>query len=104
LNPKAIADRTTIHSIFWHCLSKAENTFGQRADGWKYFVKILRSPGPPETIDDGQSKVTVWLNPRRTCAGFYFEAAHEAVHCLDPVVPSGPAMGSVCFRAWRAYG
>lgn len=28
----------------------------------------------------------------RSWVGFYCETAHEAVHCLNPSVPSGPAM------------
>lgn len=92
LQPESIPSLSTTKLIFWHCLSEAEHTFGPRATGWEYTVRLRESPPFPETINDGQSQVTVWLTTCRSWVGFYYEAAHEAVHCLNPTVPSGPAM------------
>ena len=90
--PRSTPDLADTHRIFWHCLSEAEYTFGPRAPGWEYAVGLRQSPPYPETINDGQGQVTVWLSQGRSWVGFFFEAAHEAVHCLNPIVPSGPAM------------
>ena len=92
LNPDSVPCESTIQLIFWHCLSEAEHTFGPRAVGWEYSVRLRQHPLNPETINDGQSQVDVWLTTGRSWIGYYFEAAHEAVHCLNPNVPSGSAM------------
>lgn len=39
------------------------------------------------TSNDGQAHVTVWLTGDRSWVGYYYEAAHEAVHCLNPIPP-----------------
>ena len=91
MTPETIPDWPAIERIFWDCLSEAERTFGPRATGWEYTVGLRQSPSYPETINDGQSQVTVWLTAERSWVGYYFEAAHEAVHCLNPIVPSGSA-------------
>ena len=91
LNPDSVPSESTIQDIFWHCLSEAEHTFGPRADGWKYTVKLRQSPLHPETINDGQNQVAVWLTTGRSWVGYYFEAAHEAIHCLNPNIPSDSA-------------
>ena len=91
LNPDSIPSESEIQLIFWHCLSEAEHTFGPRAAGWDYTVRLRQSPLHPETINDGQNQVTVWLTTERSWVGYCFEAAHEAVHCLNPIIPSGSA-------------
>ena len=91
-SPELIPCWSAIQSIFWHCLTEAERIFGPRAVGWEYTVRLRKSPLYPETINDGQSQVTVWLTEGRSWVGYYFEAAHEAVHCLNPAIPSGSAM------------
>ena len=92
VHPDSIPSWPTTQLIFWHCLSEAERTFGPRAVDWEYAVRLRKSPSYPETINDGQSQVTVWLTTGRSWIGYFFEAAHEAVHCLNPIVPSGSAM------------
>lgn len=91
-SPGSIPSCSETQRIFWHCLSEAEHTFGPRATGWEYSIRLRTSPLRPETINDGHSQVTVWLTKGRSWVGYYFETAHEAVHCLNPTVPSGPAM------------
>ena len=91
LNPDLTPSESEIQRIFWHCLSEAEHTFGPRAVDWEYTVRCRQSPPCPETINDGQSQVTVWLTTGRSWVGYCYEAAHEAVHCLNPNVPSGSA-------------
>ena len=91
-HPESIPSCPATQRIFWDCLSKAEHTFGPREAGWAYAVRRRQSPPYPETINDGQSHLTVWLTMGRSWDGYYFEAAHEAVHCLNPTVPSGSAM------------
>lgn len=81
-----------IHRIFWDCLSEAEHTFGgAREAHWTYTIQLRHPSLRPETINDGQDQVTVWLTIDRSWVGYYFEAAHEAVHCLNPNIPSGSA-------------
>ena len=92
LHPDSIPSWATTQLIFRHCLSDAERTFGPHATGWEYTVRLRQSPPYPETTNDGQSQVTVWLTTKRSWVGYYYESAHEAVHCLNPTVPSGPAM------------
>ena len=92
MNPGSIPGFSSIERIFWDCLAKAENIFGPRAVGYEYTVKLRQSEGPPETINHGQGQVSVWLNPERSWVGYYYEAAHEAVHCLNPSVPRASAM------------
>ena len=91
LNPISIPCLANIQCIFSHCLLEAERTFGPRAPGWEYTVQLRQHPLNPETINDGQNQVTVWLSHGRSWVGYFFEAAHEAVHCLNPIVPSGSA-------------
>ena len=93
LRPYCIpSDASYIQRIFWDCLSKAEHTFGgPREAHWTYTVQLRHPSLGPETINDGQSQVTVWLTTNRSWVGYYFEAAHEAVHCLNPNIPSGSA-------------
>ena len=92
LYPHLVPSESEIQLIFWHCLSEAERTFGPRAAGWEYSVRLRQHPQYPDTINDGQSQVDVWLTTGRSWIGYYFEAAHEAVHCLNPIVPSGSSM------------
>ena len=92
LDPDSTPSWPTIQLIFWHCLCEAEHTFGPCAAGWEYTVLLRQSPPYPETINDGQCRVTVWLTRGKSSIGYCFEAAHEAIHCLDPTVPSGSAM------------
>ena len=91
-DPNSIPSYCQTQRIFWDCLSKAEHTFGPRGAGWEYTVSLRKAPPFPETINDGRSQVTVWLTLSRSWVGYYYEAAHEAVHCLNPIVPSGTAM------------
>ena len=85
MNAHLIPSWPDIQRIFRDCLSEAELTFGPCALGWEYSVRLRQSPEYPETINDGQSQVTVWLTKGRSWIGYYYEAAHEAVHCLDPL-------------------
>lgn len=92
LRPGCIPSDAYVQRIFWDCLSEAEHTFGGPHEAhWTYTVQLRPSPSHPETINDGQSQVMVWLTSRRSWVGYYFEAAHEAVHCLNPNIPSGSA-------------
>ena len=83
-NPGKIPPGYAIRQLFWDCLLEAERTFGRRVVGWNYRVE-LRAGGPPMTTNDGRTNVTVYLNTDRSWLGYYFEAAHEAVHCLNPI-------------------
>ena len=90
LHPGCIPSDAYIQRIFWDCLSEAEHTFGgPREAHWTYAIQLRPPPLGPETINDGQSQVTVWLTTDRSWVGNYFEAAHESVHCLNPNIPSG---------------
>lgn len=91
-NPSSIPDCHEVKLIFWDCFRRAEHAFGPREPGWEYTVKLRESPQYPETTNDAHSRVTVWLTTKRSWVGYYFEAAHEVVHCLNPIVPSGAAM------------
>ena len=92
LHPDSIPGWPTIQLIFWRSLAEAEHTFGPRAAGWAFTVRLRQSPPYPETINDGQNQVVVWLTSGRSWVGYYFEAAHEVIHCLNPTVPSGSAI------------
>ena len=81
-----IPSQSQIERIFWDCLSEAERTFGPRAAAWNYHIVIGQLPYPM-TSNDGQAHVTVWLTGDRSWVGYYYEAAHEAVHCLNPIPP-----------------
>ena len=83
-SPRKIPPGYAIRQLFWDCLLEAERTFGRRAADWNYRVEP-RDDGPPMTTNDGYSKVVVWLTTDRSWLGYYFEAAHEAVHCLNPI-------------------
>ena len=87
---RATPDFCAVKAIFSECFDMAERTFGPREPQWEYTV-LLRDGIPPETINDGHSQVFVCLSTGRSVIGYYFEAAHEAVHCLSPIVPSGSA-------------
>ena len=85
---REIPDFCAVEAIFLECLEMAEQAFGPREPQWDYTV-CLRDGHPPETINDGHSQVFVCLSTGRSVIGYYFEAAHEAFHCLSPNVPSG---------------
>lgn len=91
-NPRSIPTDSQIGRIIQHCLGETIRTFGPLATGWHHVVRFRQSPPFPETTNDGISTVTVWLTTKRSWVGYFFEAAHEAVHCLNPIVPTGPAM------------
>ena len=84
VNPGRVPSPHSIRQVFWDCLLEAERTFGRRAAGWNYRVELAES-GPPMTTNDGHNNVTVWLTTCRSWIGYYYEAAHEAVHCLNPI-------------------
>ena len=84
LAPDLIPSQPQIERIFWDCLSEAELTFGPRAAKWDYQIVLGHLPYPM-TSNDGQAHVTVWLTGNRSWVGYYYEAAHEAVHCLNPI-------------------
>ncbi len=90
LAPNLIPSQPQIERIFWDCLSEAERTFGPRAAEWDYQIVLGRLPYPM-TSNDGQTSVTVWLTGDRSWVGYYYEAAHEAVHCLNPIPPTAGA-------------
>ena len=73
-----------IQSIFWDCLSDAENAFGPKRPELQYEVRITEEKKYPETINYG-TKVLVFLTRGRSRIGYYYEAGHEAVHCLNGV-------------------
>lgn len=73
-----------IQSIFWDCLSEAEDTFGPKRPELQYEVRITDEKKYPETINYG-TKVLVFLTQGRSRIGYYYEAGHEAVHCLNAV-------------------
>ena len=85
--PNLIPSQPQIERIFWDCLSEAERTLGLRAVGWDYHIVIGQLPYPM-TSNDSQARVTVWLTGDRSWVGYYYEAAHEAVHCLSPIPPA----------------
>ena len=86
----SVPDYRTVKAIFSECFEMAEQTFGAREPRWEYTV-ILREGLPPVTVNDGHSQVFVFLSTGRSLIGYFFEAAHEAIHCLSPNVPSGSA-------------
>ena len=87
---RAIPEFCAVKAIFSECFETAEQTFGPREPQWEYKV-LLRDGLPPETINDGHTQVFVCLSTGRSVIGYYFEAAHEAVHCLSPNMHSGSA-------------
>ena len=66
----------------------AEATFGQRSPGWQYKVQLRSTPAYPETVIVGPELVCVWLTKERSRVGYFLEAGHEAVHCLNPGPPN----------------
>ncbi len=70
-----------IQSIFWDCLSEAEDTFGPKQPALTYEIRIASERKYPETINYG-TIVLAFLTEGRSRVGYYFEAGHEAVHCL----------------------
>ncbi len=90
-DPMAVPDWPTNRAIFDHCLKVAEHTFGERDTSWSYVVKCRQDGRGPETINDGKSQICIWLSNNLTWIGCYFESAHEAVHCLNPNIPSESA-------------
>ena len=86
----SVPDFCTVKAVFSECFEMAEQTFGPREPQWEYTV-LLREGLPPETVNDGHSQVCVYLSTGRSLIGYFFEAAHEAIHCLSPNVPSGRA-------------
>ena len=73
-----------IQSIFWDCLSDAENSFGPKRPELQYEVRITEEKKYPETINYG-TKVLVCFTRGRSRIGYNYEAGHEAVHCLTGV-------------------
>ena len=70
-----------IQSIFWNCLSEAENTFGPRQPVLRYGMRVAHEKKYPETINYG-TIVLALFTEGRSRIGYYYEAGHEAVHCL----------------------
>ncbi len=73
--------------IFWYCLDAAEQLLGKRERHWLY--QVILHDDRPETRPIRPGKAIVFLGTGRSMFGYYFEAAHEAVHCLNP--KNGPA-------------
>lgn len=84
VNPKSIPPLHSIRQTFWDCLLEAEHIFGPRASGWKLLVYTWDNPYPM-TSNDGHDRISIWLTEHRSWIGYYYEAAHEAVHCLNPI-------------------
>ena len=86
ISPGKIPPLHAVRQLFWDCLLEVDQTFSRRAEGWKYKVELWDNDYPM-TSNDGRTNVTVWLTRKRSWLGYYFEAAHEAVHCLNPLPP-----------------
>ncbi len=81
-----IPDYAEVETLFHEALAEAEALLGPRSPKWQnVVVKFNAIVSQPRTDNDGNSTITVWLNPDRSWVGYCFEAAHEAVHCLNPV-------------------
>ena len=81
-----IPDYAEVDAMFHEVLVEAEAHFGPRNPRWKnVIVRFNATVSEPRTDNDGDSTITVWLNPGRSRIGYCYEAAHEAVHCLNPV-------------------
>lgn len=88
-NPDQVPELAEIKRIFEYCLGEAERTFGDRDTSVHLSIQLREDESGPETIPLNQNIVLVWLSQGRSRVGYYYEAAHEAVHCLGSDIPSG---------------
>ena len=98
-----VPDEREVHRTFWTCLSLAESTLGPRSPGWQYRVQLRDTPAYPETVIVGPELVCVWLTKERSRVGYFYEAGHEAVHCLNPGPPNATYLEeavAVAFSRW----
>ena len=85
--PMGIPTETERKIAFQSCLNMAECTFGPRDTQWDITLRLVQRSSPrraPETLPDRQGQVKVRLYVDTVWKGFILEAAHEAVHCLNP--------------------
>ena len=87
-NPELIPSWPEIVDIFEDCFARAEHTFGPREPGYHYSLRLREYPPYPQTINLGNCQILVWLTEDRSWIGYYFEAAHEVIHCLNPPDPN----------------
>ena len=87
VDPKDMPTETDREITFQSCLNMAECTFGPRDTQWDITLRLVQRRSPrraPETLPYGQGLVKVRLYVDTVWEGFLLEAAHEAVHCLNP--------------------
>ena len=85
--PMGMPTETEREITFQSCLDVAECTFGPRDARWDIALRLVQRRSPrraPETLPCGQGRAKVRLYIDTTWEGFILEAAHEAVHCLNP--------------------
>ena len=81
-----IPDPLEVETTFFELLAAAESSLGPRDCKWQHIhVEFHDAVSQPRTDNDGISTITVLLNPSRSRIGYCYEAAHEAVHCINPV-------------------
>lgn len=84
-----------IQELLDYCLGQVQGVFGEQEPGWpRYKLEPLDPPGVPLTIglrtaDGSPDNVTIRLNTGRSWVGCVYEAAHEAVHWLNPGLGPG---------------
>ena len=87
VTPMDVPTETEREITFQSCLNMAERTFGPRDTRWDITLRLVQRRSPrraPETFPYGQGRVKVRLYTDTVWEGFILEAAHEAVHCLNP--------------------
>ena len=87
VTPLGVPTETDREVTFQSCLNMAECTFGPRDTRWDITLRLVQRRSPrraPETLPYGQGLAKVRLYIDTNWGGFILEAAHEAVHCLNP--------------------